>query len=111
MNDTELFTEHRRSSRVPLKITIDIETEVEVRTCTGETMIVNLHGALIHSTLPLKKGEHITIHVYLTGKSSKATVVNDRGAAEHNYGVELAEPRNIWGVPLPPADWTEEQHH
>jgi hypothetical protein len=23
-------------------------------------------------------------------------------------GIELNEPRNIWGVPLPPDDWTAE---
>jgi hypothetical protein len=22
-------------------------------------------------------------------------------------GIELDEPRNIWGVPLPPGDWEE----
>ncbi len=96
---------------MPLKITIDIETESGVKTCAGETIIVNLHGALISSSCDLQLGEVITIHVYITGKSSRAKVVNVSGASDNHYGIELVEPKNIWGVQLPPSDWTEEQHH
>jgi hypothetical protein len=112
MTEQEMFKEHRRSSRVPLKITVDIETESGgMKTCSGETIIVNLHGALIHADCELYAGEKITIHVYLTGKSSPAKVVNVAGADKHEYGIELAAPKNIWGVPLPPSDWGEEQRH
>jgi hypothetical protein len=33
--------------RVPLKVVIAIEGGAESRTCEGETIVVNLHGALI----------------------------------------------------------------
>lgn len=111
MNETELFKEHRRSSRVPLKITIDVETASGTNECAGETIVVNLHGALIHTECELHVDETITVHVYLTGKSSKARVVNVMGAEQHQYGIELAEPKNIWGVQWPPSDWVEDQHH
>ena len=111
MNRSEPFQECRRSSRVPLIITIDINTGGEPRSCPGETLIVNLHGALIYSSCTLSLEEIITVHVYLTGKSAKARVVNIASAAENHYGIELTEPKNIWGVSLPPSDWQEEQHH
>jgi hypothetical protein len=111
MNKPEPFQESRRSSLVPRAITVDIDTGGEPRSCPGETVVVNLHGALINSSCDLSLGESITVHVYLTGKSAKARVVNIAAADNSQYGIELTEAKNIWGVSLPPSDWQEEQHH
>jgi hypothetical protein len=89
MSPTSTFGESRRSTRVPLKVLITIEGGAESRTCEGETIVVNLHGALIATAIGLSSGMGISIHVYLTDKP------------------ELDEPRNIWGVPLTPDDWEE----
>lgn len=111
MTKPEPFKECRRSSRVPLTITIDIDTGGEPRSCPGETIVVNLHGALISSSCALSADEEVTIHVYLTGKAAKARIVNVAGAEQNHYGIELLEPKNIWGVSLPPGDWQDEQSH
>ena len=79
----------------------------ESRTCDGETIVVNLHGALIATALGLSIGMRISIHVYLTDKRALAQVVYVAPRNPLHRGIELAEPRNIWGVPLPPDDWAE----
>ena len=45
----------------------------------------------------------ISVHVYLTDKRAAAQVVY----VTMRCGIELDEPRNIWGASLPPDDWDE----
>src|SRR5947209_6715667 len=101
------FQDSRRSTRVPLKVAIEVESGVESLVCEGETVIVNLHGALLSTSIPLSIGMKISIHVYLTDKRAGASVVYADTENPLRCGVELEEPRNIWGVPLPPDDWNE----
>jgi hypothetical protein len=101
------FRESRRSTRVPLKVVIIIEGGVESRTCEGETIVVNLHGALISTAIELSRGMRISIRVYLTDKRAAARVVYVDPENPLHCGIELAEPQNIWGVSLPPDDWEE----
>jgi hypothetical protein len=42
---TKMFNESRRSTRVPLKVTITVEAGTESRSYDGETLVVSLHGA------------------------------------------------------------------
>src|SRR5208282_1018900 len=107
MPSTETFHESRRSTRVPLKVVITVEDGGERRTCDGETIIVNLHGALIATAIGLSNGIRISIHVYLTDKRAGARVVYVDPKNPLRCGVELDEPRNIWGVPVPPDNWDE----
>jgi hypothetical protein len=95
----------RRSTRVPLKVVIAIEGGTEIRMCGGETIVVNLHGALIATAIELSSGMKISIHVYLTDKRAAARVVYVDPENPLHCGIALDEPRNIWGVPLPPNDW------
>ena len=101
------FRESRRSTRVPLRIAIAVESGAESLTCEGETVVVNLHGALLSTTIGLSVGTKISIHVYLTNKRSKARVVYADPENPLRCGIELDQPRNIWGVSLPPTDWDE----
>src|SRR5216684_3557876 len=63
---TATFCESRRSTRVPLKVVITVEGGAQRLRCEGETIVVNLHGALIATTIGLSSGMRITIRVYLT---------------------------------------------
>ena len=99
--------ESRRSTRVPLKVTIEAQGISEPLTCEGETIVVNLHGALISTPVVLKVGTIIEIEVYLTGKRAKAVIVYVDPNKPLHCGVALAKPQNIWGVSLPPDDWRE----
>ena len=93
----------RRSTRVAADVLIEVQGERFAY--AGETITVNLHGALVRIAAPLKLGDRITLHVHTTGKSAGAGIVfADHEAAQ--FGVELDSPENIWGLADPPGDWT-----
>jgi hypothetical protein len=102
-----VFRESRRSTRVPLKVAIKVESGTESLTCEGETIVVSLHGALIATAIGLNVGMRISIHVYLTDKRAKARVIHIDVENPLRCGIKLHHPQNIWGVPLPPDDWDE----
>jgi hypothetical protein len=93
----------RRSTRVPIQVQIEVHAKKII--FAGETVIVNLHGALIRTQEHLERGTNITLHVPLTGKSAAAQVVFVDPEDVHSVGVELSRPQNIWGISLPPDDW------
>lgn len=99
------MNESRRSTRVPLKVVITVEGGGQNPTCEGETIVVSLHGALIVTAIALSKGMKISIRVYVTDKTAAARVAYVDPGNPLQCGIELDEPRNIWGVSLPPADW------
>lgn len=108
--DSQRIQELRRSTRVPLEVSIEVEGEPDTPALRGVTAVVNLHGALIRTQQPLTAGARIRVTVYLTGKTAPARVVY---VAEDNplkCGIELSEPQNIWGMSLPPGDWDSEYH-
>jgi hypothetical protein len=109
MSSTPFAREQRRSTRVSLKVTIDVQGVSEPLTCEGETILVNLHGALISTTIALKIGTIVKIQVYLTGKTSQAMVCYVDPEQSLHCGMALKKPQNIWGIPLPPDDWHEEE--
>lgn len=73
----------------------------------GETVVVNLHGALVKTTGRLELGAAVAVHVQLTGKSADARVVFVSRERPFEFGIALDKPQNIWGISLPPADWRE----
>lgn len=107
MSATAMFRESRRSFRVPLKVAIGVEGGAGSLTCEGETVVVNLHGALLSTTIGLNLGMRISLHVYLTDNRAKGRVVYVDPENPMRCGVELDQPGNIWGVALPPTDWDE----
>jgi hypothetical protein len=102
--------ESRRSTRVPLKLVISGHGLSEPLTCDGETIVVNRHGALISSTVPLRMGLKIEIHVIITDKRAKAEVVFVHPERPLVCGIELEKPENVWGLSFAPDDWHEDAH-
>jgi hypothetical protein len=96
-------SERRRSARVPIRV--QIEVQATGLKCDGETIVVNLHGALLKTTAPLQLGARITIRVQLTSKSADARVVFASRERPLEFGIALERFQNIWGVLLPPPDW------
>lgn len=84
-----------------------IEVHATGLACEGETIVVNLHGALVKVSAGLQLGAGITIHVQLTGKSAAARVVFASRLRPSEFGIALDRPENIWGISLPPADWQD----
>jgi hypothetical protein len=107
MSQTHVTHESRRSTRVPLKVVIVAQSLTEPLTCDGETIVVNRHGALISSSVQLRVGMKIEIHVIMTDKRAPATVVYVDLEQPRVCGIGLAEPENIWGLSLPPEDWND----
>ena len=99
--------ESRRSTRVPLMVVIEAQGIAGHLTCEGKTIIVNIHGALISTSVALSVGMKIEIHVYLTGKHANAEVVYVDPEKPLHCGIALAKPHNIWGISLPPINWHE----
>lgn len=97
----------RRSTRVSLKVVIEATGVSEPLKCDGETIRVNLHGALITTSIPLWVGMEIEIHVFLTDKRARARVVYVDPDRPSQCGIALARAQNIWGLSLPPDDWHE----
>lgn len=98
----------RRSTRVRLKVVIEVQATAEPLTCEGETFVVNFHGALISTAIALRVGMGIEIRVFLTGKRASARVVYVDPEQPRFCGITLDPPQNIWGVSLPPEDWPED---
>lgn len=99
--------ESRRSTRVRLKIHIKVQSATEPLTCEGETIVVNLHGALMLTPVALRVGMTVSIHVYITDRTAAAEVVYVDPDQPRHCGIALAKPENIWGVSLPPNDWRQ----
>jgi hypothetical protein len=62
---------------------------------------------LISAPLTFHLGAEVKIYVILTDKHAIATVVYIDPDVPYNYGIELKEPHNIWGISLPPDDWQD----
>ena len=97
----------RRSTRVETDVLIEVQGEGFAY--AGETVTVNLHGALIRTSAPLAIGTPVTIHVHRTGRSAPAHIVFAGSNSDSRYGIELDHPTNIWGVAVMPEDWTSAQ--
>ena len=98
----------RRSTRVRIKVAVEAQDVAEPLKCEGETITVNLHGALINTLVPLRVAMRIEIRVILTDKRVAAEVVYVDPEQPRHCGIALAKPENIWGVSLPPDDWHED---
>lgn len=111
MNSTESQHE-RRSTRIPVEVSVEIELPrvnlgVPPLPIRGYTTVVSLHGALIHTSKPLRFGTQILVTVH-NGRGARLTVgriVYIHPTEPQTAAVELLEPQNVWGVSTPPADW------
>ena len=90
-----------------MQVRITAHAATEPLRCEGETLVVNLHGALISTSISLRVGMRIEVHVILTDKRGLAQVVYVDPDRPRLCGIGLDKPHNIWGVPLPPDDWQE----
>ena len=104
MPSAQVPQQSRRSTRVPMKVAIEAKGATETLT-HGETIVVNLHGALISTDFPLRTGMKIQIHVFMTNTRAAADVVHVDPDRPRVCGIGLVIPENIWGVELPPDDW------
>jgi hypothetical protein len=110
MPSQQITRDKRRSTRVSLRVTVEAIGVSEPLACEGETLVVNMHGALILTDAALSLGMLIEVQVYLTGKSARASVVFVDPNDCYRSGIALEKPQNIWGISLPPEDWSDSEH-
>ena len=99
--------ESRRSTRVRLKVLIEVQGTAQPLSGEGETIVVNRHGALISTAVALRVGMRIQIRVILSDERALADVVYIDPEQPRICGIGLVKPQNIWGLALPPDDWNE----
>lgn len=99
--------ESRRSTRVRLKVLIEVQGTAQPLSGEGETIVVNRHGALISTAVALRVGMRIQIRVILSDKRALADVAYIDPEQPRICGIGLVKPQNIWGLALPPDDWNE----
>jgi hypothetical protein len=107
MTSNPVDRESRRSTRIRLKVRIETLGVSEPLSCEGETLVVNLHGALILAAVALRVGLKIRIDVLLTGKRAIADVVYVDPEQPRHCGINFEKLENIWGLSLPLDDWHE----
>ncbi|MBI4480953.1 MAG: PilZ domain-containing protein [Acidobacteria bacterium] len=111
MNADRFSLKARRTTRIPLRIPVlvVIEEAAKTRTLDGWTMIVNVHGAKIECKHRFGMHEEVTIQVPFNGMSQKGKVVWSKSepneSGNYEFGVELDQGGNLWGVGFPPSDW------
>ena len=97
----------RRSSRVLLSVAITVSgktLEGENFVLHGRTLVVNKHGAKIRSAIILEPSMEVRVAMLAPYKWRLAQVVwaNEQ---LNEYGIQLEQPENFWGVYFPPEDW------
>ncbi len=102
----EFASPPRRSTRVATDIVVELKGEKFAY--AGQTVSVNLHGGLIRTAAPLELGAVVTVYVHRSGKSAPARVVFRSPSEPFEYGIELEQPENIWGIAPSPEDWSPE---
>ena len=111
MNADRFSLKARRTTRIPLRIPVlvTLEEAGKTRTLDGWTMIVNVHGAKIECKHRFGMHEDVTIQVPFNGMSQKGKIVWSKSepneSGHYEFGVELDQGGNLWGVGFPPSDW------
>jgi len=104
---TEILSQEKHSPRRSTRMFLHRPVKVQGAGVEypGETITVNLHGALVRVAAPLRLGDRVTVHVNQTGKSAPGAVVFANSGMSQ-FGIELQKPEDIWGVAIPPQDWS-----
>ena len=110
INKHDFDVHTRRSTRIILRVPVSITKKGSSESFDAWTLVINKYGARLQS----KKGLHSNQSVGLTlpnGQSATGRVIwadivpNAEGYFE--FGVQLADPGNLFGVTFPPEDWPE----
>jgi hypothetical protein len=101
----------RRSQRVLIEIPVLVYghlRENEPFQAEALTVIVNSHGGLISTTMPLNMGQKLLLVHQETGKEVKCHVVHLETNKDGKplIGIEFADPApRFWNIHFPPEDW------
>ena len=98
MSADKMASEGRRSPRIVARIPLELQP---VESCTAETAVINLHGALIVSPVPWPSGTILEIRNQKNRRSIQARVVwtgPEEGSGSYKLGVKFETPESgFWG--------------
>ena len=103
--------ERRRSTRISsvLPVTLNgIDMEGRGFREVACTTSFSKHGAKVSTFRKLSKGDTLTIFSRSSGEPTESRVVwaSEMGKG-FIIGIELGQPKNVWGIDAPPDDWKE----
>ncbi len=99
----------RRSGRLPLSTRLIItpaESQSKFR-ADSQTIDVSLHGARIHTDINLETDMRIRVFQPWRNRIQDGRVIWARVTGIQEYGIELADPEDFWGINFPPDRWHE----
>ena len=101
----------RRSQRVILQVPIIVhgrKADKEPFTEETSTHVVNVHGALIGLSVPVKQGQELILEHRASKESQEGRVVflGPKQDGKNQVGIEFTRPRpHFWHIDFPPEDW------
>jgi hypothetical protein len=105
-------TGRRRSQRVILTLSVTVRTEGAPKESSFEeetqTLLVNLHGALILLKGKVAKGQKLRLTNRRTKEEQicQVATVSPGTAGKSQVGVEFLKPSpDFWRISFPPEDW------
>lgn len=107
-----LAANRRRSQRVLMKVPVRVSVQAGAASLREEethTLAISAHGALLAVSMPLHRGQRLTLSNVQTKAALECAVVHiDRFPGEQiQVGVEFMLPNpTFWHVAFPPKDWT-----
>src|SRR6266446_2126005 len=107
-----LAANRRRSQRVLMTIPVRVSGKTDAGLPFEEethTRAISAHGALIHLSTPVYRGQRLTLSNVQTKAALECVVAHiDRRQGGHpQVGVEFMLPNPVfWHVAFPPKDWT-----
>ena len=106
MASTRAMIERRRSSRVPIRVSVKVLTgEAEGQVAAAEAVSVNRHGALLRAPFRPEVGSRIEVLHSVSNEVREFRVISARELRKDGMfelGVEIFHPgRNFWGVQFP----------
>jgi hypothetical protein len=106
MASARAMIERRRSSRVPIKVSVKVLTgEAEGQVAPAEAVSVSRYGALLRASFRPPVGSRIEILHGVSNEVREFRVISARDLRKdglYELGVEIFHPtRNFWGVQFP----------
>jgi len=105
-------TGRRRSQRVILSLAVTVRTEGAPKESSFEeetqTLLVNLHGALILLKGKVAKGQKLRLTNRRTKEEQicQVATISPGTAGKSQVGVEFLKPSpDFWRISFPPEDW------
>jgi len=106
MASARAMIERRRSSRVPIRVSVKVLTgEAEGQVAVAEAVSVSRYGALLRAPFRAPVGSRIEILHGVSNEVREFRVISARDLRKDGLfelGVEIFHPgRNFWGVQFP----------